>query len=179
MIKSSVTLATLGIPPVFVEGLRALFAEECDVKEMPADSPSELLDKAGCYLVSAEIFIARLDYFLPRRMRTALFSASSSVPCKETSIPCIRLCDSSGDVMTLLASIFPQDGEEKEDRGVLSAREKEVLVEVASGKTNKEIAEKLFISVNTVITHRKNITSKLGIRSVSGLSVYALMNGLI
>ena len=43
----------------------------------------------------------------------------------------------------------------------------------------KEIADSLNISVNTVLTHRKNISSKLGIRSVSGLSLYAMMNGII
>ncbi|MDE7159505.1 MAG: response regulator transcription factor [Muribaculaceae bacterium] len=64
-------------------------------------------------------------------------------------------------------------------REALSARETEVLKEIASGKTNKEIADSLCISVNTVITHRKNLTSKLGIRSASGLSLYALMHGLL
>ena len=54
-----------------------------------------------------------------------------------------------------------------------------MLCLVASGMTNKEIADKLCISINTVLSHRKNITSKLGIRSASGLSVYAMMNGYI
>jgi len=62
---------------------------------------------------------------------------------------------------------------------VLSSREIEVLKEVALGYSNKEIAERLFISINTVITHRKNITEKLGIKTISGLTVYALMNNLI
>ena len=44
---------------------------------------------------------------------------------------------------------------------------------------NKEIADNLGISINTVLTHRKNLTAKLGIRSVSGLSFYAMMNGII
>jgi DNA-binding CsgD family transcriptional regulator len=61
----------------------------------------------------------------------------------------------------------------------LSERELEIVREVALGKTNKEIAEKLFISIHTVITHRKNITRKLGIKTVSGLTVYALLNKLI
>lgn len=61
----------------------------------------------------------------------------------------------------------------------LSAREKEVLVLVAKGLTNKEIAEKLYLSVFTVTTHRKNITQKLGIRSIAGLTVYAIINGLV
>ena len=50
---------------------------------------------------------------------------------------------------------------------------------VAQGYINKEIADKLNISFNTVLTHRKNITTKLGIKTVSGLSFYAMMNGYI
>ena len=50
---------------------------------------------------------------------------------------------------------------------------------IASGHINKEIADKLAISLNTVLTHRKNITAKLGIKSVSGLTFYAMMNGLV
>ena len=61
----------------------------------------------------------------------------------------------------------------------LSQRETEVLRLIASGMMNKEIADKLGISINTVLTHRKNLTAKLGIRSVSGLSFYAMMNGII
>lgn len=61
----------------------------------------------------------------------------------------------------------------------LSNRETDVLVAIAKGLTNKEISEQLFISVHTVITHRKNIIKKTGIKSVSGLTVYALLNNLI
>jgi DNA-binding CsgD family transcriptional regulator len=61
----------------------------------------------------------------------------------------------------------------------LSEREKEILRQVALGLTNSEIADKLFISQHTVIAHRKNITSKLGIKTISGLTVYALLNDLI
>ena len=66
-----------------------------------------------------------------------------------------------------------QEGEE------LSAREKEILVCVAKGMLNKEIADYYNISIYTVITHRKNITRKTGIRTVAGLTVYALLNNLI
>ena len=67
----------------------------------------------------------------------------------------------------------------EEDSLVLSDREIEVLKAVALGFSNKEIADQLCISINTVITHRKNITSKLGIKTISGLTVYALLNHLI
>ena len=61
----------------------------------------------------------------------------------------------------------------------LSDREKTILKHVALGLTNKEIAEKLFLSTHTVITHRKNITAKLGIKTISGLTVYAILNNLV
>ena len=61
----------------------------------------------------------------------------------------------------------------------LTKRETAVLVEVAKGLQNKEIAAKLNVSVFTVTTHRKNIVRKTGIKSVAGLTVYALLNNLI
>ncbi len=68
---------------------------------------------------------------------------------------------------------------EKQDDHTLSAREKEILVCVAQGMINKEIADHLNISIHTVITHRKNITQKTGIKTVAGMTVYALLNNLL
>jgi DNA-binding NarL/FixJ family response regulator len=61
----------------------------------------------------------------------------------------------------------------------LSDREKEILISVAKGLTNKEIADKHFISVHTVVSHRKNISRKTGIKTVAGLTLYATFNNLI
>ena len=63
--------------------------------------------------------------------------------------------------------------------GKLSPREKEILVCVAQGMQNKEIADKFGLSVFTVMTHRKNITEKTGIKSIAGLTAYAILQGLI
>lgn len=71
------------------------------------------------------------------------------------------------------------DPQREENAQALSDREKDILQLVALGKTNKEIAEQLFISPHTVITHRKNITRKLAIKTVSGLTVYAILHKLI
>ena len=65
------------------------------------------------------------------------------------------------------------------ENGELTSREKDVIKLIALGLANKEIADKLFISIHTVISHRKNITEKLGIKSISGLTVYAIMNNLL
>lgn len=61
----------------------------------------------------------------------------------------------------------------------LSEREKDVLIGVVKGLVNKEIADELNISVNTVITHRKNISRKLNIHSPAGLTIYAIVNNLV
>lgn len=61
----------------------------------------------------------------------------------------------------------------------LTNREQDVLRCVALGFANKEISDELSISINTVITHRKNISNKLGVKSASGLTIYAVINNLI
>ncbi len=77
-----------------------------------------------------------------------------------------------------LVKRLKQDDHARSD-AVLSSREQTIVREVVSGLTNQEIADKLFLSVHTVNTHRKNITNKLGIKTVSGLTVYALMNKIV
>ena len=61
----------------------------------------------------------------------------------------------------------------------LSDREKDVIVSLVQGMSNKEIADHLCISTNTVITHRRNIARKLQIHSPAGLTIYAIVNGLV
>jgi regulator of cell morphogenesis and NO signaling len=61
----------------------------------------------------------------------------------------------------------------------LSERERDVIIGVVQGLQNKEIADRLYISVNTVITHRRNIARKLQIHSPAGLTIYAIVNGLV
>ena len=69
--------------------------------------------------------------------------------------------------------------QEKKRMETLSQREKEVVVLVIRGLTNKQIADKLCLSAHTVITHRRNIASKLSIHSTAGLTIYAIVNKLV
>ena len=73
----------------------------------------------------------------------------------------------------------PSEEEELESQDALSQREKEIVICVVKGMTNKEIAEKLFLSIHTVITHRRNISKKLQIHSAAGLTIYAIVNKLV
>ena len=65
------------------------------------------------------------------------------------------------------------------DQDAISDREKDVIISLVQGMSNKEIADHLCISVNTVITHRRNIARKLQIHSPAGLTIYAIVNGLV
>ena len=77
----------------------------------------------------------------------------------------------------LLNATVPDTQDQLPD--IISDREIEVLKQLASGLSNKEIADKLNISINTVITHRKNISQKTGIKSVSGLTIYAILKKIV
>jgi DNA-binding NarL/FixJ family response regulator len=93
----------------------------------------------------------------------------------------LHICASKDELIKEAEEMLAKAGfltSEKES-STLSAREVDILRLVALGMTNIEISEKLFISVHTSMTHRKNITRKLGIKTVSGLTVYAILNKLI
>jgi DNA-binding CsgD family transcriptional regulator len=93
----------------------------------------------------------------------------------------ISIFDSLESLTATLSALQAKDDDEQpdEEQESLSQREKEIVVCVVKGLTNKEIAEQLYLSVHTVITHRKNISRKLQIHSVSGLTIYAIVNKLV
>ena len=91
----------------------------------------------------------------------------------------IEINDSKQKIINKLNEWVKDDSPKKNDDVELSKREVDVLVAVAKGMMNKEIADQMNLSIHTVISHRKNITRKTGIKSVSGLTVYALLNNLI
>lgn len=99
---------------------------------------------------------------------------------ENTPVINIPLTASKEEVSEGLNKLFANHKEnEKEEENALTERETQVLRHVALGLANKEIADRLFISINTVITHRKNITEKLEIKTIAGLTVYAIMNKII
>ena len=91
----------------------------------------------------------------------------------------VELYDTKQKIINKLNEWVKDSNPKKNDDVELSKREMDVLVAVAKGMMNKEIADQMHISIHTVISHRKNITRKTGIKSVSGLTVYALLNNLI
>lgn len=90
----------------------------------------------------------------------------------------IEISDSREKIAVKLRQLL-ETGEQPTESTELSDREKEILIAVVKGMTNKSIAEQYHLSIHTVITHRKNLTRKTGIKSVSGLTVYAILNNFI
>ena len=93
----------------------------------------------------------------------------------------ISIFDSTQQVVRKLRKALETTGtvQTQNDGYELSEREREILISVAHGKTNKEIADRYNISIHTVISHRKNISRKTGIKTIAGLTVYALLNNMI
>lgn len=91
----------------------------------------------------------------------------------------IEINDTRSKIISKMDEFVQGETAKNTDDVELSKRETDVLVAVAKGMMNKEIADQMNISIHTVISHRKNITRKTGIKSVSGLTVYALLNNLI
>lgn len=93
---------------------------------------------------------------------------------------CIGIYDNNARIIQKLKNAMEENAQApKSDINELSGRERDILAAVAKGMTNKEIADEFNISIYTVISHRRNISQKLGINSIPGLTVYAIMNKLV
>ena len=93
--------------------------------------------------------------------------------------PAIRKLKRRNEMMSVQKSQQAQVDTDKPQEETLSEREKEIVMCVARGMQNKDIADKLFLSINTVTTHRRNIARKLQIHSSAGITIYAIVNKLV
>lgn len=176
------TLTALGLQTILEELLpNAVIRVFPTFEELIDDTP----DMYAHYFVSAQIYFEHTAFFLERRPKCIVLSAGeqpllNGVPTlnlwqpRDVLVKSIMQLRKHGHEMTH-HPVTVQQGAERD----LSPREIEVLVLLTKGLINKEIADKLNISLTTVISHRKNITEKLGIKSVSGLAIYAVMHGYI
>ena len=134
------------------------------VKYYPSDNNATLLND-----VLMDIYMTEEDLLEHCRLEDSLFAE------------CVRRLEERVRQSAYDVAINEEEGLAVEGAAAdgLGEREKEVVAYVAKGLSNKEIAEQMFISVNTVMTHRRNISRKLNVRSAAGLTIYAIVNGLI
>lgn len=138
------------------------------------------------YFISAQVYFAHTAFFLSRSPKAIVLTSGESTP-QLSGILTLNICQ---DEKALIRSILqlhqhghsshstPQASNTSPEHE-LTSREIEVLTLIVKGYINKEIADRLHISQTTVISHRKNIVEKLGIKSVSGLTIYAVMRGYV
>ena len=124
-------------------------------------------------------FLSELSKEHPNLITVALLTSCLDHSSLTPYVGVIEINDSKQKILNKFAEWGADPNPKKNDDVELSKRETDVLVAVAKGMMNKEIADLMNISIHTVISHRKNITRKTGIKSVSGLTVYALLNNLI
>lgn len=174
------TLAAIGLEMVLEE-----FMPQATVRTFNSfdalidDTP----DAYAHYFVAAQIYFDHTSFFLEKKHKAIVLTNGennllatgvatlNTNQCKEALVQNIMCLHKKGHSHHPLGRTTATPD--------LSAREIEVLILLTKGYINKEIADKLNISQTTVITHRKNITEKLGIKSVAGLAIYAVMNGYI
>ena len=173
------------------EGVRSLFAgSEYEVVYV-AESMRGLVEhlsqiSADIIIVSSQVAASMsqgVRYQFPELQGVVLVLLSSTV-CDDDVVryfdAVINIYDSREQILRKMESAIEQgQANPYSDSHELSERERDVLVLVAKGLANKEIADKLNISIHTVMSHRKNIAHKTGIKSVAGLTVYALLNNLL
>lgn len=180
------TLTSLGLKTILERMIpMAVIRTFHSFGELTDDTP----DMYAHYFISAQIYVEHNAFFLPRKRKTIVL-AGDSHQFQLSGVPILNIYQAEEQLVKDILKLHQHahhDGYPVKDMPPtppttgheLSAREIEVLVLITKGLINKEIADKLNIGLTTVITHRKNITEKLGIKSVPGLTIYAVMNGYV
>ena len=148
------------------------------------------------FFVSAKVIFANMEMFRPMLKRTMVITEGDNTPFTQAGIRTIDATASESAIVRQILHIHqaghpsgrhPHEVEHKgrvasdnsSEVALLSQREKEVLALLVQGYINKEIADKLNISLTTVIFHRNNISEKLKTRSLGRLTIYAVLNNIV
>ncbi len=136
-------------------------------------NPSQIQNKVKEFTAikksMSETFWTALVYSLFDQQTMSLFDKS------------IHITDSPASIIELITRLEDNNSTNtsSSEQEQLTEREIDVLKLIVAGLSNKEIADKLFISIHTVVSHRKNISQKTGIKSQAGLTIYAISNKII
>ncbi len=179
------TLAVLGLKQLLQNVLPIMTVDTFGAfAELEASNP----DSYFHYFAAMNIVLENKAFFIERKRKTIVLTLSldSTSTLSDFHSLCINVPEQQL-VRSLLTLQQSAHGHGKNmppmpevlNRKILSDREIEVMSLIVQGNINKEIAEKLNIGLTTVITHRKNIMDKLGMKSVSALTIYAVMHGYV
>ena len=154
--------------------------------ELTANNPDQYFH----YFVSIEIVLSERAFFLERRRKTIVLTTAQTETSQLSDFHCLYINQPEQQLLRALLQLEqhahsggrnlpPTVRDDSEQRPVLTRREIEVMALIVQGFINKEVADKLNIGLSTVITHRKNIMEKLGLKSVSALTIYAVTHGYV
>lgn len=179
------TLAVLGLKQILQNVMPIMTVETFgSFSELESESP----DQYAHFFVAMDIVVTHRSFFLERQRKTIVLTLSLN----DTSLLhdfhslCINQPESQLIRQLLMLQQHAHHGGRNLppmpnilQKNILTDREIEVMSLIAQGLINKEIADRLNIGLSTVITHRKNIMDKLGMKSVSALTIYAVMHGYV
>lgn len=179
------TLATLGLKQILQTVMPIMTVDTFgSFTELEANHPEQYFH----YFVSMNVVLENKPFFLAQRKKTIVLTLSLDTMSQlsEFHSLCINVPESEL-VRSLLMLEQHAHGHGQNlppmpkvlQQKILSDREIEVMSLIVQGFINKEIADKLNIGLSTVITHRKNIMDKLGLKSVSALTIYAVTHGYV
>ena len=178
------TLATIGLKSILQEIMPIM---QVDIYGSFAELQANNPEKYFHYFVAMNIVLEHRTFFLEKRNKTIVLTLGldNATTLSDFHSLCVNVPEKQL-VKSLLAleqhahangrNLPPV---QRQQPNPLSDREIEVLSLVAQGHINKEIADILNISMPTVVSHRKNITEKLGMKSISALTIYAVMHGYV
>ena len=179
------TLATLGLKSILQTVMPIMTVDTFgSFTELEANHPEQYFH----FFVSMNVVLENKPFFLAQRKKTIVLTLSLDTMSQlsEFHSLCINVPESEL-VRSLLMLEQHAHGHGQNlppmpkalQQKILSDREIEVMSLIVQGFINKEIADKLNIGLSTVITHRKNIMDKLGLKSVSALTIYAVTHGYV
>ena len=184
-IVDSNTLATLGLKQLLLNVMPIMTV---DTFGSFAELEDSNIDEYFHYFVAMDIVIRNRQFFIDHKQKTIVLTLSLNDSAQLTDFHSLYINQPEHELVRALLTLqqhahgggrnmppMPQILQQK----ILSDREIEVMSLIVQGYINKEIADRLNIGLSTVITHRKNIMEKLGMKSVSALTIYAVMHGYV
>ena len=177
------TLAVLGLKSILQQVMPIITVDTFgSFSELESNNPEEYVH----YFAAMNIVIENRQFFLKHRRRTIVLTMTINSQMTDFHCICINVPEREliRSILALQKRAHPNGKNFPPlpsilNEKVLTDRELEVLSLIVQGYINKEIADKLCIGLTTVITHRKNIMDKLGMKSVSALTIYAVMHGYV
>ena len=173
-------------------GMKSILEKIIPMAEVEAFNDVRTLEESGMeryfhFFTATPLFVRHNALFRPYRRRVILLTGGSVPPelADMRRLDILRREEELVHHIMRLPRRVPRDTHDPAPESsaaqapVLSAREAEVLALIARGHINKEIAQRLGIGLTTVISHRRNLMEKLGIRSVPGLTLYAVTRGYV